>query len=37
MVEAIRDQWLIVAALVVVAALIGWLVATRRRTPRRGG
>lgn len=31
MVEAIRDQWLIVVGLVVVAAVVVWLAATRRR------
>ncbi len=30
MVEAIRDQWLIVVAVVVVAAVVVWLVWTRR-------
>jgi len=30
MVEAIRDQWLIVAAVVVAAAVLAWLAATRR-------
>jgi hypothetical protein len=31
MVEAIRDQWLIITAVVVLTALLGWLTATRRR------
>jgi hypothetical protein len=30
MVEAIRDQWLIVLAVVVAVGLLGWLVWTRR-------
>ncbi len=30
MVEAIRDQWLIVVAVVVVAAVVVWLFWTRR-------
>jgi hypothetical protein len=29
MVEAIRDQWVIVTAIVVLMALAGWLVRTR--------
>jgi hypothetical protein len=30
-IEAIRDQWLIVVAVVVLVALVGWLVAARLR------
>jgi hypothetical protein len=29
MVEAIRDQWVIVAGIVVVAAVVAWLIARR--------
>jgi hypothetical protein len=29
MVEAIRDQWVIVASIVVVAAVVVWLIARR--------
>ena len=31
MVEAIRDQWVIITAVVVLTALLGWLTATRQR------
>jgi hypothetical protein len=31
MVEAIRDQWVIAVAVVVAAALLVWLVVTRRK------
>jgi hypothetical protein len=31
MVEAIRDQWVIVLGIVVAAGLLVWLVLTRRR------
>jgi hypothetical protein len=31
MVDAIRDQWLIVTAVFVLGALVGWLIGTRRR------
>jgi hypothetical protein len=30
-VEAIRDQWVIVTALLVLAALVGWLARSRER------
>jgi hypothetical protein len=35
MVDAIRDQWVVALAVVVVAALLGWLLATRRHKSRR--
>jgi hypothetical protein len=31
MIEAIRDQWVIVVAVIVLVALLGWLVALRQR------
>jgi hypothetical protein len=31
MAEAIRDQWVLVVAVLVLAALLGWLWATRSR------
>jgi len=37
MVEAIRDQWVIVAAVVVLVGLVVWLSMTRARRPRRAG
>jgi hypothetical protein len=33
MVEAIRDQWLIVGATIGVVILVAWLVVTRRSKP----
>jgi hypothetical protein len=30
MIEAIRDQWVIVVAVVVLVALVGWLATTAR-------
>jgi hypothetical protein len=32
MIEAIRDQWLIVSAVIVVVGMTVWLWTTRRRT-----
>jgi hypothetical protein len=31
MVEAIRDQWVIVVAVIVLVALVGWLASARSR------
>jgi len=35
MVEPIRDHWVIVLAIVALAALVGWIVAQRRACPRK--
>jgi hypothetical protein len=32
MVQAIRDQWIIVVAVIVLVALVGWLLTTRSKT-----
>jgi hypothetical protein len=36
MIQAIRDQWGIVVAVIVLVALVGWLLTTRSKA-RQGG